>query len=151
MPNQHTVKAKRAALRQIEVSRWERERQQRVEAICAAITAQRQALSKVGNAHLRRDRPGGAVSELMGSALAELHTVLAAAVNETNPFTSNDDPAERLAAMIAEARDDVRKDTEHWEELACGQDTEEAEESGRMIGYAEGLEAALKLLKGQDS
>jgi hypothetical protein len=52
-----------------------------------------------------------------------------------------------LRKMLKEARRDVRKDTEYWKRLACGQDTEEAEESGRLIGYAEGLEAALKLLE----
>jgi hypothetical protein len=52
-----------------------------------------------------------------------------------------------LRKMIAEARRDVREDDDYWARLACGQDTEEAEESGRLAGYAEGLEAALKLLE----
>lgn len=51
-----------------------------------------------------------------------------------------------LSSMLAEARKDVQKDTDLWARLDCSQDTEEAEESGRLIGYAEGLEAALKLL-----
>lgn len=52
-----------------------------------------------------------------------------------------------LRKMLTEARRDVRKDNTYWERLACGQDTEQAEESGRLVGYAEGLEAALKLLE----
>jgi hypothetical protein len=47
--------------------------------------------------------------------------------------------------MIDQARRDVAADDGRWTRLACGQDTEEAEESGRLVGYAEGLEAALKI------
>jgi hypothetical protein len=54
-----------------------------------------------------------------------------------------------LRALLEQARAEVSADAVHWEFLACGQDTEEAEESGRLIGYAEGLEAALKLLESQ--
>lgn len=56
---------------------------------------------------------------------------------------------ERLNEEIASARRDVRADSDHWERLACGQDTEEAEESGRLIGYQEGLELALRLFEAQ--
>jgi hypothetical protein len=52
-----------------------------------------------------------------------------------------------LKQMLKEARADVRKDNAYWERLACGQDTEEAESSGHLAGYAAGLEAALKLLE----
>lgn len=52
-----------------------------------------------------------------------------------------------LRRMLREAKRDVRKDEDHWTKLACGQDTEEAEESGHLIGYAEGLEAALRVLE----
>jgi hypothetical protein len=52
----------------------------------------------------------------------------------------------RLQEMLAEARADVRKDEDYWTEEGQGQDTEEAEQSGYLIGYAAGLEAALDLL-----
>jgi hypothetical protein len=52
-----------------------------------------------------------------------------------------------LRRMIREARDDVRRDEDYWACLASGQDTEEAEESGRLAGYLEGLEAALEVLE----
>ncbi len=51
----------------------------------------------------------------------------------------------QLQSMIDQARRDVAADDGRWTRLACGQDTEEAEESGRLVGYAEGLEAALKI------
>jgi hypothetical protein len=50
-----------------------------------------------------------------------------------------------LRAMIEQARRDVQADNERWANLACGQDSEEAEESGRLVGYLEGLEEALKM------
>lgn len=52
---------------------------------------------------------------------------------------------DRLQEEIASARRDVRADSDRWERLACGQDTEEAEESGRLIGMQEGLELALQV------
>lgn len=61
--------------------------------------------------------------------------------------TTTDTYAAQLQEEIESARRDVRTDSDHWEELACGQDTEEAEESGRLIGYQEGLEEALRLYK----
>lgn len=82
MANQHTVKAERQTLQQQSVNQWERERRQRVEALCAAITAQRTAASKLGNAHVR-DR---VISDAMGSALAGLHEELREVVDEENPF-----------------------------------------------------------------
>lgn len=54
---------------------------------------------------------------------------------------------QEIEALLVAARKDVREDEERWAELACGQDTEEAEESGRLIGHAEGLQAALDLVK----
>jgi hypothetical protein len=54
-----------------------------------------------------------------------------------------------LKKMVEEALRDVRRDNEYWTELACGQDTEQAEESGRLIGYAEGLREALRLIESE--
>lgn len=56
---------------------------------------------------------------------------------------------EQLEALLAAARKDVAEDDARWARLACGQDTEEAEESGRLVGHAEGLQAALDLVKAQ--
>lgn len=63
------------------------------------------------------------------------------------PLTLSDVHASpELTAMLEQARTDMIADDEEWARLACGQDTEEAEESGRLAGYIEGLEAALKLI-----
>lgn len=62
-------------------------------------------------------------------------------------MTANQAEAEaaaRLRAMLQAASDEMIADAERWERLACGQDTEEAEESGRLAGVVEGLEAALR-------
>lgn len=53
----------------------------------------------------------------------------------------------RLADVAAEAE----ADTEYWELVATGQDTEEAEASGALAGYRDGLEYAVKFLKGEIS
>lgn len=54
----------------------------------------------------------------------------------------------QLREEIAAARADVRRDEDYWARLACAQDTEEAEESGRLPGYLDGLERALALAGG---
>lgn len=51
-----------------------------------------------------------------------------------------------LRAALQTAIDAMAADGEHWDRLQCGQDTEDAEESGRLAGYVEGLEAALATL-----
>jgi hypothetical protein len=86
MPSNRLTKEDRERLSAIEVGRWERERRQRVEALCAAITAQRQALAKTGNAYIQHRAPGFTASTHMASALNALHDALAAAINEQNPF-----------------------------------------------------------------
>lgn len=58
------------------------------------------------------------------------------------------EPVRALVRMLADAETDVDDDEERWAELATGQDTEEAEESGRLIGRAQGLREALQLLTG---
>lgn len=57
-----------------------------------------------------------------------------------------DATATKLRAMIEEAAAAVAADGAKWAELACGQDTEEAEESGRLGGYVDGLRAALAVV-----
>lgn len=56
-------------------------------------------------------------------------------------------PTVSLTSLLEDARQEMLEDDAHWTREACGQDTEEAEESGRLAGYAEGLEAALKVLE----
>jgi hypothetical protein len=51
-----------------------------------------------------------------------------------------------LTGAAAIAQKAVQVDNEYWSELRCGQDTEEAEASGTVIGYAEAFEAAVKLV-----
>jgi hypothetical protein len=53
---------------------------------------------------------------------------------------------EALRAMLEEARRERDQDEEYWAREMSGQDSEEAEESGRLCGYAEGLADALRLL-----
>jgi hypothetical protein len=53
--------------------------------------------------------------------------------------------------MAAEAARERDEDEAHWADLACGQDTEEAEESGRLLGRAEALLDVLEMLQGSDS
>ena len=40
-------------------------------------------------------------------------------------------------------------DCDRWEQLATGQDTQEAEASGVLAGQVAGLDAALKLMRGE--
>lgn len=55
--------------------------------------------------------------------------------------------AQRLWNEIQTARADRDRDEAHWAREACGQDTEEAESSGFLMGYAEGLERARTLYR----
>lgn len=66
-----------------------------------------------------------------------------------DPMTT--DQLDQLRAAIAEAEQERDADEAYWTEEAIGQDTEEAEQSGYLIGYAAGLTAALKLLTGAQS
>lgn len=57
-----------------------------------------------------------------------------------------------LAYAIAQAQEAVDADEFLWgdpegENYGIGQDTAEAEESGRLIGYLEGLKAAQEILR----
>jgi hypothetical protein len=81
-----TNAAERQALQQSSINRWERERQQRVEALCGAITYQRTALRKVGNAVAMLAKGTDSTTQRMGSTLNDLHAALREAINEPNPF-----------------------------------------------------------------
>lgn len=61
------------------------------------------------------------------------------------------DQLEQLRSAIADAEHERDADDVYWTEEAIGQDTEEAEESGYLVGYAAGLAAALKILAGEPS
>lgn len=53
----------------------------------------------------------------------------------------------KLRRELKRARKAVDKDNEYWERLACGQDTEQAENSGELTGYVDGLKFAIDLLE----
>ena len=55
---------------------------------------------------------------------------------------------DRLEKLENEADAVADDDTAKWERLACGQDTEQAEASGVLIGQSAGLRAARELLTG---
>lgn len=58
----------------------------------------------------------------------------------------------RLDVLTQRAEDaaaEADADDEYWSEVATGQDTEEAEASGGLRGYANGLDYAVKLLRGE--
>lgn len=55
-------------------------------------------------------------------------------------------PRDRIAAALDQAIAEITDDHDYWAREACGQDSEEAEESGRLIGFADGLGEALKIL-----
>ena len=55
-----------------------------------------------------------------------------------------------LNELLAEARKVMEADNARWEALAVGQDSEEAEASGVLIGQENGLLAALAVLRGED-
>lgn len=52
-----------------------------------------------------------------------------------------------LAEQFKLARQEREDDYEHWTRLATGQDTEEAEHSGYLSGYEDGLSVALSLFE----
>lgn len=65
-------------------------------------------------------------------------------------MSSHDDPMIRvLERYIEKAEAAVEADTAHWTELASGQDSEEAEESGVLAGQVAGLRAALEIMHGR--
>jgi hypothetical protein len=54
-----------------------------------------------------------------------------------------------LAGEVNDADRAAEADEQHWTSLGIDQDTEEAEESGRLIGYRQGLERALELARAE--
>lgn len=48
--------------------------------------------------------------------------------------------ARAIKTLRATALDEVIEDSDHWTRLATGQDTEEAEESGRLAGVVDGID-----------
>ena len=54
---------------------------------------------------------------------------------------------EDLQKLIDQVTDVAEDDDEYWAELACGQDTQEAEASGFLHGQKAGLLAALALIR----
>lgn len=57
---------------------------------------------------------------------------------------------EHIDAAVKHIQDLVDEDDEYWSDLACGQDTEEAEASGYLVGQIAGLLAARAILVGED-
>lgn len=53
---------------------------------------------------------------------------------------------DHILLAMNKARAEAEQDYAYWERLATGQDTEEAEESGRLEGVADGLELAVTFL-----
>lgn len=56
-----------------------------------------------------------------------------------------------LADAIERAERENEADTAYWEDVATGQDSEEAEASGYLVGYAAGLRDAARILLGHDA
>lgn len=83
-----------------------------------------------------------------GPALAErLHAERQDEDEDVAPSTAQGpSPLDALRDALQTAIDAMTADGERWDRLQCGQDTEQAEESGRLAGYVEGLEAALATL-----
>ena len=55
---------------------------------------------------------------------------------------------DKLERRVVKARLEKDEDERRWANLGCAQDTEEAEESGRLIGFHEGLSWALHVVRG---
>jgi hypothetical protein len=55
-----------------------------------------------------------------------------------------------LVRLLAAATIEERQDAEHWERVATGQDSEEAEASGALEGRVDAYRTALKVLRGEE-
>ena len=55
---------------------------------------------------------------------------------------------EALRAAVELALDEKERDERYWEDVATGQDSEQAEHTGYISGLIDGLEAARRLIEG---
>lgn len=69
-------------------------------------------------------------------------------MQEQDGFGAVDDRLPRLRELARDASAARDADEDRWEQAGVGQDTEEAEESGRLIGRADALAEAVSLLDG---